>query len=64
MYPDYDYFYIPLTSKYRKLHPQTNNSPRNNNPFSSKPAVVWVKISEKKKHKFFQFEISLRQASK
>ena len=31
---------------------------RDNNPFSIKPIVVQVKISEKK-HQFFRFEISL-----
>ena len=47
MHPDYDYLYIPLTSRYGKLQPQTNIFPGNNNPFSIKPTVGWVKISER-----------------
>ena len=38
--------------------------PGNSKPFSIKPTVVWVKISEKTKNQFFRFEISLQQASK
>ena len=40
--------YIPLTSKNCKFQPQNSIFPENNNPFSLKPTVVWVKISEKK----------------
>ena len=45
--------YIPLTSKKCKFQPQTSIFPENNNPFSIKPTVVWVKISEKKNISFF-----------
>ena len=38
--------------------------PGNNKPFSIKPTVVWVKISEKNKHEFFRFEVSIPQVSK
>ena len=41
--------YILLTSKKCKFQPQTSIFPANNNPFSIKPTVVWVKIFEKKK---------------
>ena len=41
--------YIRLTSKKCKFQPQTSIFPANNNPFSIKPTVVWVKIFEKKK---------------
>ena len=65
MHPDYDHLYcIPLISKKVKFQPQTSIIPGNSNPFSIKPTVVWVKISEKKNHQFFRFEISLQQASK
>ena len=47
MPPDYDYLHIPLISKQGKFQTQTNIFPGNSNPFSIKPAVVWVKISEK-----------------
>ena len=63
IHPDYDYLYIHLTSTSGKLQPKTNIFPGNNNPFSIKPTVVWVKISEKN-HQFFRFDISLSQASK
>ena len=43
MHPEY----IPLTSKQGKFLPQTNIFPGNNNPFSIKPTVVWIKVSEK-----------------
>ena len=52
MHPDYDHLYIPLMSKKEKFQPQTNIIPGNSNPFSIKPIVVWVKISEKKKSVF------------
>ena len=39
---------IGLTSKKCKFQPQIGIFPGNNNPFSIKPTVVWVKISEKK----------------
>ena len=55
---------ILFTSKKCKFQPQNNIFPGNNNPFSIKPTIVWVKISEKKKHQFFRFEISLQQARK
>ena len=45
--------YIPLTSKEWKFQPQTSVFPEKNNPFSIKPTVVWVKISEKKYISFF-----------
>ena len=45
-------FYIPLTSKKCKFQPQTSIFPRNNNRFSIKPTIVWVKIFEKKKISF------------
>ena len=49
MHPDYDHlYYIPLISKKVKFQPQTSIIPGNSNPFSIKPTVVWVKISEKK----------------
>ena len=63
MHPDYDHSYILLTFKKGKLQPQTNIFPGNNSPFSIKPTVVWVKISEKN-HQFFRFEILLPQARK
>ena len=44
--------YIPLTSKKCKFQPQTSIFPENNNPFSIKPTVVWVKIFEKKNISF------------
>ena len=44
--------YIPLTSKKYKFQPQTNSFPENNSPFSIKPTVLWVKISEKKNISF------------
>ena len=40
-----------------KLQSQNNIFAGNNNHFSIKPTVVWVKISEKN-HQFFRFEIS------
>ena len=43
MHPEY----IPLTSKQGKFLPQTNIFSGNNNPFSIKPTVVWIKVSEK-----------------
>ena len=45
--------YIPLTSKKCKFQPQTSIFPWNNNPFSIKRTVVWVKISEKKNISFW-----------
>ena len=45
--------HIPLTSKKCKFQPQTSIFPENNNPFSIKPTIVWVKISEKKNISFF-----------
>ena len=57
VHQDYDHLYIPLTSKYGKFQPQTIFL-GSNNPFSIKPTVVWVKVSEKK-HQCFWFEISL-----
>ena len=45
--------HIPLTSKKCKVQLQTSIFPGNNNPFSIKPTVVWVKISEKKNISFF-----------
>ena len=45
--------YIPLTSKKCKFQPQTSIFPENNNPFSIKPTVVSVKVSEKKNISFF-----------
>ena len=44
--PDYDHFYIPFFSKKGKFHPQTNIFRENNSPFSTEPAIVWVKISD------------------
>ena len=64
MHLDCDHFYISLTFKKGKFQRQTNIFPGNNNPFSIKSTVVWVKLSEKKKHEFFRFEISIPQASK
>ena len=45
-FTDYDHLYIPLTSKKGKFQSQTIFL-RNTNPFSIKPTVVQVKISEK-----------------
>ena len=45
--------YISLTSKTCKFQSQTSIFPGNNNPFSIKPTVVWVKIFEKKNISFF-----------
>ena len=64
MHPDYDHLYIPLTYKKGKFQPQTNIFFGNNNSFSIKLTVVWVRISEKRNYQFFRFEISLPQASK
>ena len=47
--------YIPLTSKKCTFPSQSSIFPENNNPFSIKPT---------EKHQFFQFKISLQQASK
>ena len=47
MHLDYDHLDIPLTSKKDKFQPQTNIFPGNNNSFSIKPTVVWVKILKK-----------------
>ena len=63
MHPDYDHFYIPLTSKKVKFQPKINIFSGNKNPFSIKPSVLWAKISEKK-HQFFPLKILLPQASK
>ena len=63
MHRDYDHLYIPLTSKLGKFQPQTNIFLGNNNPFSIKLTVAWVRFL-KKKHQFFPFEISLPQARK
>ena len=54
VHPDYGDLYIPLTSRFQ---PQTNVFPVNNSPFSIKHTFVWVRISEKKNHQFFWFEI-------
>ena len=62
MHLDCDHLYISLTSKKDKFQPQTNIFSGNNKPFSIKPTVGLIKISEKKD--FFQFEISIPQASK
>ena len=44
--------YIQLTSKKCKFQPQTSFFPGNDNPFSIKPTLVWVKIFEKKNISF------------
>ena len=44
---DYDHLYIQLTSKLGKFLSQTNIFQGNSNPFSIKPTVARVKISEK-----------------
>ena len=46
------YDHVPLTYKKCKFQPQTSIFPANKNPFSIKPTVVWVKISEKKNISF------------
>ena len=45
--------YIPLTSKKCEFQPQTSVFPETNNPFSIKPTVVSVEISEKENISFF-----------
>ena len=58
LHSDYHHLYIPLIFKYGKFQTQTNIFPENNdNPFTIKPTVVRVKISEK--HQPFRFDISL-----
>ena len=46
MHPDYDHFVYPLTFKKCKIQPQVSIFPGNNNHFSIKSTVVWVKIPE------------------
>ena len=56
--------YIPLTSKKHKFQQQTSIFSGHNNPFSLKPTVVWVKISEKENISFFVLRSSYnRQAN-
>ena len=57
MHLDYDHSHVSLTSKYGKFQPQSIF--HGNNPFYINPIVARVKISEKKKHEYFRFEISL-----
>ena len=49
MHPNYDHLYIPVSIIFQisKFKPQTNIFPGNNNPFSFKPTLGWVKIFEK-----------------
>ena len=61
---DYNHLYIPLTFKYtRQISATSQHFFWQNNLFSIKSTVVWVRISEKK-YQFFRLEISLPQASK
>ena len=55
-HPDYDHFYIQLTSKEGKFQSQANIFPLNNNPFSIKPTVVRVKMSENKTINFLDLK--------
>ena len=65
MHADYDHFVCSITfQKKYKFQPKSSIFSRNNNPFSIKPTVVWVKIFEKKNISFFRFVILLQQASK
>ena len=56
--------HIPLASKEGKFQPQTSIFPVNNNPFSIKPTVVWVEISEKKNISFSSLRSHYKQSSK
>ena len=47
MHVDHDYFVYSINFKRCKLQSQTSIIAGNNNPFSIKPSVEWVKISEK-----------------
>ena len=51
MYPDYDHFYIHLTSTKGKLQPQTNIFPGNNNPSSIKRTVACVEFFPVRYHR-------------
>ena len=64
MHPDYDHLYIPLTFKQNKFQPQTNIFSGNTTLFLLSLLSCGSRFLKKKKHKFFQFEILLPQASK
>ena len=53
MHPDYNHFVYSINFQKMQIPAtQTSIFPGNNNPFSIKPTVLWVKISEKKNISF------------